>query len=66
MTPLLLAREVAKVLNCSDQNVVNLAKAGKLRAVVFKAGGDRWTYRFRAEDLEAFIQANLRDGKGAA
>ena len=65
MNPLLRAEAVAKVLDTSRQNVYNLAKAGTIRAVVFKAGGNRFTYRFRAEDVESFISGHL-NGKPEA
>jgi excisionase family DNA binding protein len=51
-------------LGVSKQTVYNLARAGVIRAVVFKSQGDRWTYRFRPEDVAAFIEGNLRDGAG--
>jgi excisionase family DNA binding protein len=60
---LLRAETVAKILDTSRQNVYNLAKSGSIRAVVFKAGGNRWTYRFRAVDVEAFVSGHLREGK---
>jgi hypothetical protein len=43
--------------------VYALARSGALRAVVFKTQGTRWTYRFRDEDIEDFIQGHLREGK---
>jgi excisionase family DNA binding protein len=59
MSPLLRATDVAKILRCSDANVYNLTRSGSLRAVRFKAFGDRWTYRYRPEDVEEFIQNHL-------
>jgi|GEM_PF-2135678 len=69
MNSLLRAEAVAKVLDTSRQNVYNLAKAGTLRAVVFKAKSgkgprrDRSTYRFREEDVAAFIEGHLCEGE---
>lgn len=64
MTDLLRAPDVAKRLGVTPMTVYNLTKGGVIRAVVFKAGGNRWTYRFRAEDVESFISGHLREGKG--
>ena len=65
MTPLLRPRAVAKILDVSEQTVRNLASAGCLRAVTFKTRGSQWTLRFREEDVQEFIQGNLREGRGA-
>lgn len=59
MNSLLRAENVAKILDTSRQNVYNLAKSGTIRAVVFKAGGNRFTYRFRPEDVASFIEGHL-------
>lgn len=63
MNPTRRAKYVAGVLDCSEMTVYNLARAGELRAVVFKTQGTRWSYRFRDEDIEAFIKGHLREGK---
>jgi len=63
---LLRPETVAQILGVSKQTIYNLSKAGALRAVVFKSQGDRWTYRFRTEDIEAFVAGNVRDGRGGA
>lgn len=63
MNALLRAEAVAKILDCSRQNVYNLAQRGVIRAVVFAAGGNRSTYRFREEDVQSFVEGHLRDGK---
>jgi excisionase family DNA binding protein len=65
LNALLRPENVARILGVSKQTVYNLAKAGALRAVIFKTRGDRWTYRFRQEDCEGFIESSLRDGKAA-
>jgi len=62
LTPLLRATDVAKILNCSAVNVYNLAKSGAIRSVLFKSRGQRWTIRFRPEDVEEFIQNHLTAG----
>jgi hypothetical protein len=49
----------------SEQTVRNLASAGHLRAVTFKTRGAKWTLRFREEDVQAFIEENVRNGKAA-
>ena len=63
MTPLLKATDVAKILNCSNQNVYSLTKKGFIQAVLFKTRGDRWTYRYRQEDVDSFIKSNLSGGR---
>lgn len=63
MNPTRRAKYVAKVLDCSEMTIYNLARSGELRAVVFKTRGTRWSYRFRDEDIEAFIQGHLREGR---
>jgi excisionase family DNA binding protein len=63
MTSLLRPEDVARTLGVSRQTIYNLAKAGALRAVIFKTRGDRWTYRFRHEDVDAFIGGHLREGR---
>ena len=65
-SPLLRPWAVAKILDVSEQTVRNLASAGHLRAVTFKTRGDRWTLRFREQDIEEFLNANLREGRGIA
>ncbi len=62
---LLRAEDVAEALGTSRQTVYSLAQGGLLRSVVFKTSGNRSTYRFRAEDVQAFIVSNLREGRGA-
>ncbi len=64
-SPLLRARDVGKILGLSDQGVLNLVRGGRLTAVIFRAGGRRDTFRFRPADVEAFIRANLREGRVA-
>jgi excisionase family DNA binding protein len=54
---------VAKRFGVTPMTVYALARSGALRAVVFKTQGIRWTYRFRDEDIEDFIQGHLREGK---
>jgi excisionase family DNA binding protein len=62
----LKATDVAKILKCSSANIYNLVKAGFIQAVVFKAGGNRSTYRFRQEDVDAFIKGHLYGGRQGA
>lgn len=57
---LLSITHTAEVLDCSRGHVYGLIAAGKLRAVELKAKGSRSKTRVRAEDLEAFIEANTR------
>jgi excisionase family DNA binding protein len=64
-TQLLSITRAAEVLDCSRGHIYGLIAAGKLRAVELKAKGTRSKTRIRAEDLEAFIEANTRvTGKG--
>ena len=51
---------VAEALDCSRGHVYGLIAAGKLRAVETKATGRRSKTRVRADDLQAFIDANTR------
>ena len=64
-SPLLRPEDVARVLGVTRSTIYNLAKSGALRAVVFKTRGDRWIYRFRPQDVEEFVNGNLREGKAA-
>lgn len=68
ISPLLRARDVAKILCVSETTVRNLVAEDRLQAVRFRARpgekGDRMTIRFRAEDLEEFIMANLSPAEG--
>lgn len=57
---LLSITHAAEQLDCSRGHVYGLIAAGKLRAVELKAKGTRSKTRIRAEDLEAFIEANTR------
>lgn len=65
-SPLLKAKDVGRDLGgISDSMVYQLAKAGKLKAVVFQAWpGKRGTIRFRPEDVQAFIEEHT--GRRAA
>lgn len=63
LPPLLRPEDVARILGVTRSTIYNLARAGALRTVVFKTRGDRWTYRFRPDDVESFITGNLRDGR---
>lgn len=65
MNSLIRPEAVARILGISKMCVYNLARAGAIRSVTFKASGDRFTYRFREEDLAAFVESHLRqEGKG--
>lgn len=57
---LLSITRAAEFLDCSRAHVYRLIAVGKLRAVETKALGNRPKTRVRAEDLEAFIEANTR------
>jgi len=60
------ARDVGKVLGVSSAMVYELARSGKLPSVRFQAwAGGRETVRFRWEDVQAFIEGHLTQGKGA-
>lgn len=63
MNALLRAEAVAKLLDTSRQNVYNLAKSGAIKAVIFKASGNRFTYRFRETDVASFIEGHLCEGR---
>lgn len=52
---LLTAQEVGQRLNCSDQTVRNLADK-KIIPCIRLRPPDRGGYRFRPEDIEAFIE----------
>lgn len=60
MSKLLSITHTAEQLDCSRGHVYGLIAAGKLRAVELKAKGSRSKTRIRAEDLQAFIDANTR------
>lgn len=60
MTQLLSIASAAEQLDCSRGHIYGLIAAGKLRAVEVKAKGSKSKTRVRAEDLEAFIEANTR------
>lgn len=60
MTRLVSITAAAEQLDCSRGHVYGLIAAGKLRAVEIKATGRRSKTRLRAEDLDAFIDANTR------
>lgn len=60
MTKLLSVIEVARQLDCSRGHIYGLIAAGKLRAVEIAATGTKPKTRIRAEDVEAFINANTR------
>ena len=59
-TRLLSITHAAEQLDCSRGHIYGLIAAGKLRAVDTKAKGTKSKTRIRAEDLEAFIDANTR------
>jgi len=63
---LLRSEEVGRILGVSRAGVYNLARSGILPHVAFKTRGDRFTIRFRAVDVDSFIQGHLRDGRAAA
>jgi hypothetical protein len=63
LNALLRAKAVAKWIDTSPQNIYTLARKGILKSVIFKASGNRFTYRFRPEDVEQFITGHLRDGQ---
>lgn len=60
MSKLLSVTHAAEQLDCSRGHVYGLIAAGKLRAVELKAKGSRSKTRIRAEDLDAFVEANTR------
>lgn len=60
MTQLLSISSAAAQLDCSRGHIYGLIAAGKLRAVETKAKGTRSKTRVRAEDLDAFVEANTR------
>lgn len=60
MTQLLSVIKAAESLDCSPGHVYNLIALGKLRAVEIKATGKKPKTRIRADDLEAFIDAQTR------
>jgi excisionase family DNA binding protein len=60
MTRLLSITAAAEALDCSRGHIYGLIAAGHLRAVEIKAKGARSKTRIRAEELEAFIDANTR------
>lgn len=56
MSPLLTAAEVADMLGVSTTVVRRLTRTGELRGVDVAAGtGQRARWRYRAEDVAAFI-----------
>jgi hypothetical protein len=63
VTSLLRPRDVARILLVSEMTVRNLAAAGAIKSVCFKSRGNRWTIRFRPQDIEEFLTGNLRSGK---
>ncbi len=54
MTPLLTPKEVAAILRRPVYSIYELVKCRKILAV-----RDGRHYKFRAEDVEAYIQSNL-------
>ena len=64
LAPLLRSEDVAKLLGISRQGTYNLARSGAIRSVAFKSCGNRWTIRFRPEDVQEFIEKSLREWRG--
>jgi predicted DNA-binding transcriptional regulator AlpA len=60
---LLRAEDVGSSLGITRSGVYNLAKCGVLACVKFKTRGDRFTIRFRQQDLDSFIRGHLCDGR---
>jgi excisionase family DNA binding protein len=58
--PLLSARELGELLGYSAATIVNWAEAGKVPA--FKIGG---RLRFRASEVEVWLDGQRLDGPGA-
>lgn len=61
---LLTAEEVADLLRVSRSTVYEWARLGLLPSVVLRAGRGRSVRRWRQQDLDAFIKANLEQGVG--
>ncbi len=57
---LLRAEDVGRILGITRAGAYNLAKAGVIPHVAFKSKGDRFTIRFRQQDVDAFISGHLR------
>ncbi|MGF1869694.1 methylation-associated defense system helix-turn-helix domain-containing protein MAD1 [Photobacterium indicum] len=55
---ILTLKEVAAYLKLAEKTAYRLASEGKLPG--FKVGG---SWRFKREDLEAWIEANKKSGK---
>lgn len=55
--PLLTAREVARYLAVHTNTVKRLAKRGELKSYRVSTRGD---FRFRREDIEAYLEALSR------
>jgi len=58
-SPLLTARDVARLLSVHPNTVYALATSGQIASVV--VGANR--RRFRAEDVEAYVLANREGGE---
>jgi predicted DNA-binding transcriptional regulator AlpA len=64
---LLRAEDIGEALGISRAGAFNLAKCGVIPCVKFKAKsgkgprGDRFTIRFREQDLNDFIKSHLCD-----
>ncbi|GAB3663447.1 hypothetical protein GCM10027596_26620 [Nocardioides korecus] len=64
MTRLLSITSAAEQLDCSRGHIYGLIAVGKLTAVEIRAKGARTKTRVRADELEAFIEANSRRAGG--
>lgn len=60
---LLLPEDIGRALGVSRSGVYNLAASGIIKCVKFKTRGNRYTIRFREEDLKSFIAGHLCDGR---
>ena len=57
MKEILTVQDVAKMLNCSDENVRRLAKSKRLRSVSISPAGKRENLRFKPEWINDFMES---------
>jgi excisionase family DNA binding protein len=58
-TPLLTAKDIARLLKISNSHAYKLVSSGQLKAIKFNR-----TVRIRQEDLDAFLQSNMTEDRG--
>ena len=64
MNRLLTPKQVAMILNCSDDLVVSLIDAGKLRAANIAPGKKRRELRIRPEWIDEFLDSSSKSPIG--